>query len=160
MKIRLTLLLITGLSIWNLSSANSLANQPNNSLLNMLTTQLGINDQQATNGISSLMNLVKQHLTTTDYTRLLAGAPDLATLSNSVSPPQIQSGFSQLLNYAGTLLGENSGLNDLIQLTQSFTQLGLSADMVGKFFKIALDYVQGTGGIELMNLLASAVKLQ
>lgn len=163
------LLLITSSVIANPNnpiSPNSTNTAPSNStnnlnLLSMLTNQLGVNEQQAANGIGALMNLAKQHLATNDYTRLLTNSPDLATLTNSATPPQPtspSSGLGAILGYATSILGSQGGLTDLVQLTQSFLQLGLSADMVGKFFKIALNYVQGTGGLELMNLLAGALK--
>jgi hypothetical protein len=130
-------------------------------LLGMLTHQLGISEQQASGGIGALMNVVKQNLAAGDYRRLLGGAPDLGTLAGAAPPaaaPAPSGGMGGLLGSAGSLLG-HPGLNQMGQLTQSFAGLGLSPDMVAKFAKVALQYVQGSGGADLMKLLARALPL-
>ena len=42
-------------------------------------------------------------------------------------------------------------------LTDSFSSLGLSPDMVGKYTDIILDYVQSEGGQQAMTLLKNAL---
>lgn len=131
------------------------------SLLSMLTSQLGVSEQQAGGGIGALMDVVKQNLAGSDYTQLIGGAPDLGTLAQSATPPapeQSSSGWGGLLGSAGSLLGgQHQALGQAAQLTQTFSQLGLSADQVGQFAKIALQYVQGSGGTGLMKILAGAL---
>jgi len=131
-------------------------------LLGMLTNQLGVTEQQASGGIGALMGVAKQNLPGSDYTQLLGGAPDLSTLAGAAAPVAASGsgGLGGLFGSAGSLLGgQNQSLGQLAQITQSFSQLGLSPDMVGKFAKVALDYVQGSGGTALMKLLAGALPL-
>jgi len=132
-------------------------------LLGMLTGQLGVTEQQAGGGIGALMNVAKQNLSGSDYTQLLGGAPDLGALAGIAAPAPAPStgGLGGLFGSASSLLGgQSQGLGQLAQLTQAFSQLGLSPDMVGKFAKVALNYVQGSGGTALMQLLAGALPLQ
>lgn len=129
-------------------------------LLGMLTSQLGINEQQATQGMAALMDLAKQHLSTTDYTKLLSGAPDLGTLSKAAeafAKPQVATITGSLLGYAASYLGGDSA-NQMAQMVHTFAQWGLTADMVSKFLKIALDYVNIVGGPDLMKILSGALQ--
>jgi Protein of unknown function VcgC/VcgE (DUF2780) len=131
-------------------------------LMEMLTGQLGVSQQQASGGIGALLDVAKQNLAGADYGRLMAGAPDLATLAGAAAPaaPQSSGGLGGLLGSAHSLLGGSSGgLGQMARLTQTFHQLGLSPDMVGKFAKVAMDYVQGTGGSALTKLLAGALHM-
>jgi len=129
------------------------------SLLNMLTGQLGITEQQATQGMAALMELAKQHLSTTDYTKLISGAPDLGALAKAAAAfakPQAATTTGALLGYAASFVGGDSA-NQMVQMAHTFSQWGLTADMVGKFLKIALDYVNSVGGPELMKILSEAL---
>lgn len=108
------------------------------------------------------MDLAKQHLSGVDYTRILSGVPALGAAIAAVSPalaqaPVASSGGVDWLGHISYWTG-NTKLGQMAQLAQIFSQLGLSSDMVGKFLKITLDYVQGSGGTNLMGLLAGALK--
>lgn len=157
---RFTLLLTLALLLSAL--APSVPALDSSGLLGMLTGQLGVSEQQASGGINALMDVVKQNLPGGDYSQLIGGAPDLGALAKADAPapaaPQGSSGWGGLLGSAGSLLGgQHQALGQAAQLTQSFSQLGLSTDMVGKFAKVAMDYVQGSGGTGLMKLLAKAL---
>lgn len=176
---RLTLILAVLLGSYGLPAA------ANNALLGMLTTQLGINEQQASGGIKAIMDLAKQHLSDADYARILAAAPDLGALlappaapvsavapattatsptpvvtapADAASPAKEPSTTEALLQYAGSWFGGTSSLGQMAQLAQVFTQLGIPADTVAQFMQIALGYVNSTGGQEVMNLLSGALK--
>jgi hypothetical protein len=128
-------------------------------LLSMVTSQLGVSEQQATAGISALMGLVKQNLSATDYATLIGGAPDLGAVANATAPdaapaPSSSGGW---LESIGSMLGYKS-VGQMAQLAETFSQLGLPADMVAKFLKVALEYVQGTGGSALVGLMSGALK--
>jgi len=58
----------------------------------------------------------------------------------------------------GGLGGKMEGLGNLAQLAGGFSQLGLSADMVGKFLPIVLSFVQSQGGDSLKGLLENVLK--
>jgi hypothetical protein len=129
-------------------------------LLSMVTSQLGVSEQQATAGISALMGLVKQNLSATDYATLIGGAPDLGTVTSAApaaAPAPTADSSAGWLGSIGSMLGYSS-VGQMAQLAQTFSQLGLPADMVAKFLKVALEYVQGTGGTALMGLMAGALK--
>lgn len=153
-------LVLIAIFILLFSGINNLANAATSNLLGMLTSQLGITEQQATQGMAALMDLAKQHLSTTDYTKLIGGAPDLETLvkaATALAKPQVATTTGTLWEYATSMIG-GANVNQMVQMASTFAQWGLSADMVGKFLKIALDYVNGVGGPELTQLLAGALK--
>jgi hypothetical protein len=155
--------LVLMISLFCSFSSNSTA--ATNQLVQMLTSQLGVTELQATQGMNALINLAKQHISTVDYAKLINGVPELSTLiaaatatAPTTSVPANAAATNDWLNYATSMLG-NKSVSDLVLLTQTFSQWGLSADMVGKFFKIALDYVNGIGGAELMKILAGGLQL-
>jgi len=63
-----------------------------------------------------------------------------------------------LAGKATSMLGSSSGsAKGTAALTDSFSSLGLSPDMVGKYTDIILDYVQSEGGQQAMTLLKNAL---
>ena len=70
------------------------------------------------------------------------------------------SSWGGMVNSASSLLGgQSETLGQAAQLAQTFDQLGLTPDMVGKFAKVTVDYVTKTGGADLAQLLAGALPL-
>ncbi|KOR33334.1 hypothetical protein TI05_01640 [Achromatium sp. WMS3] len=124
------------------------------SLVSMITSQLGVSEKQAMAGISAIMTLVKQNLSATDYAALIGGAPELGKAAQNGVSANNSGGW---LASIGALLGYKN-IGQMAQLTQIFSQLGLSPDMVAKFIKVALQYVQGSGGSNLMGIMAKALK--
>jgi hypothetical protein len=60
--------------------------------------------------------------------------------------------------FGGGLGGKMEGLGNLANLAGGFSQLGLSADMIGKFVPVVLSFVQSQGGDSLKGLLEKVLK--
>jgi hypothetical protein len=127
-------------------------------LVSMVTSQLGVSEQQATAGIGALMGLVKQNLSATDYAALIGGAPDLGAAAQAAPAAPATDSSGGWLGSIGSMLGYKS-VGQMAQLNQVFSQLGLSTDMVAKFIQVAMQYVQGSGGTALMGVMAKALNL-
>jgi hypothetical protein len=88
----------------------------------------------------------------TDFTQLSNAVPNMNQYLSAV-PAQTAvpsaTGNTTLANI-GSLAGVGS-------LAGSFQNLGLNADMAGKFLPIVLQYVQTQGGASTMGLLQSAL---
>jgi hypothetical protein len=119
-----------------------------NDLLNSLTSQLGITAEQAAGGAGALFNLAKSRLGSDDYAQLAEAVPDIDNLI-AAAPALTDSATGAVAN----MLGGESGLGGLATLASSFTELGLSADMISQFTPIVLDYLQKAGGSSVMEIM-------
>ncbi len=118
-------------------------------LVSMLTSGLGITDQQATGAAGAVFNLAKSKLGGDEFSQVAKAVPEMDTLLSAAPKAEKSGGLASM---AGKALGSAAGL------TGSFDTLGLKAGMIGKVVPVVLDYVKGNGGETVMNLLAGALK--
>ncbi|MCB1947787.1 MAG: DUF2780 domain-containing protein [Burkholderiales bacterium] len=126
------------------------------SLVNILTQQLGISQQQALGGAGAIFQAAQAGMNPQAFSSLSQSVPGINEMLNAapvVSSPLggMGSGVSSMLGGAG------STLNNAASLAASFQQLNLSPDMVGQFIPIVTNYVQNTSGQVTANLLRSAL---
>ncbi len=122
-------------------------------LIGSLVDLLGVNEAQATGGAGAVFREAKNNMSAGDYSQLLKAIPGIDSLIGSA--PQAGSG---LAGKASSLFGGASGsVKGMSALTDSFTKLGLSPDMVNKYVGVILDYVQSEGGQQTMALLKNAL---
>ena len=129
-------------------------------LIQQLVSNLGINEEQAKGGAGLLFNLAKDKLGSGDFQQLTAAIPEINNFLKAA--PDFGGGLMGALGSAastfGGLGGKMEALTNLSQLAGGFSQLGLSADMVGKFIPIVLSFVQQQGGDSLRGLLEHVFK--
>ncbi len=118
-----------------------------NDLTGMLVNQLGVTPKQAAGGAGSILNYAKQSLAPNDFSKVADSIPGIDSLLSAV--PSAGGGLGGV---AGALGGGNLG--GMAAVASQFSSLGLKADMVQQFTPIILDYVKGTGGSDVMKLLA------
>ncbi len=118
-----------------------------NDLTGMLVSQLGVTEQQAAGGAGSILNYAKQSLSPNDFSKVASSVPGIDSLLSAV--PSAGGGLGGV---AGALGG--GSLGGMAAVASQFSSLGLKADMVQQFTPIILDYVKGTGGSDVMKLLA------
>jgi hypothetical protein len=125
-------------------------------LVNLLTTNLGVTEEQAAGGSGAIFGYAKQQMSPADFSQLSSTIPGLDSLLARAPALESQGGATgRVFDKAGSLLGgDSSGLS---QLGGSFAKLGMSPDMVSKFAPMILDYVNSAGGSELMGSLKSAL---
>ena len=111
------------------------------SLINSLTSQLGVTPAQATGGAAALFNSAASDMDATDYSKLTDAVPDIKSITDSAS---------SLSALAGAAGGSGS-------LVDQFSALGMDSSMIEKFTPIVLDYVKKEGGPALMKMLSGAL---
>ena len=127
------------------------------SLVNLLTQQLGITDAQAQGGAGAIFNFAKEKLNPQEFSQVSNTVPDMNGLLNAA--PQKQSSMSGMFGGATSMLGgTGNSLEGLASLATSFSQLGLSPDLVNQFVPIILNYVKTNGGEGVSNLLAAVLQ--
>lgn len=125
-------------------------------LVGLLTKNLGVTDQQAEGGAGAIFGQASQNMSLEDFTKVTDALPEVKGLMNA--RPSAESG-SGTLGGLSSMLGKSGGsLTSLTGLADTFSKLGLSADMVGKFIPIVLDYAQTKGGDGIASLLKTALQ--
>lgn len=119
-------------------------------LVGLLTSQLGVTTPQAEGGAGAIFQMAKSKLSAPDFGKIASVVPNMDTLLKA----------APALGTAGdTAASAMKGINTLASLKESFSKLGLTTDMIGKFMPIILSYLQSKGGSTVSDLLSSAVNL-
>ncbi len=134
-------------------------------LVDALTSRLGVTPAQASGGAGALLGLAQGKLSADDNSALATAIPGLDQLIGSA--PKIDAAASQgddllgqansLLGGSSTLLGDNSSLQTLSTLAPAFEALGLDASMAQQFLPVILEYVNQNGSEALMGALQQAL---
>jgi Protein of unknown function VcgC/VcgE (DUF2780) len=122
-------------------------------LVDLLSSQLGVTQNQAEGGAGSIFQLAKQKVSVEDFSSIAKAVPGIDQMIGAA--PKVE-GSSSTLGGISSMMGSNK-LGGMAGLTSSFKKLGLSGDMVSKFTPIILDYVKNKGGVNAMNLLKGAL---
>jgi hypothetical protein len=122
-------------------------------LVGMLTSQLGVSEDQAAGGAGSLFDFAKGQMAPSDFDTVTSALPEVSDLMGAAP----QGGSGGLLGSASSLLGGSSGgLEDAAGVASSFSDLGMSPDMMNEFVPVILDYAESAGSDQAMQLLQSA----
>jgi len=123
-------------------------------LLSMLTSQLGISEEQAAGGTGMLMGLAKEKL-----------GGDFSQISDAI--PEVSEMIDQAPSSGGGLMGSIGGLagglgggkvGNLLSLGSGFSKLGMDAGMITKFVPVILGFVKGKAGSGAMDMLSKVLK--
>ncbi|MCF6339231.1 MAG: DUF2780 domain-containing protein [Sulfurimonas sp.] len=111
-------------------------------LIGALTSGLGVTSTQASGGAAALLGSAASKMSADNLSSLTSAVPALSSMMGGGSS-------SGLLGLAGTAVSA-------LSVGDQFSSLGLDAGMITKFMPIILNYVQGEGGSDAMNLLKTA----
>jgi hypothetical protein len=124
-------------------------------LIQLLSSNLGVTEKQATGGAGSIFNVAKQKLSAGDFAQVAKAVPGI---DNMMAAAPKSEGATGMLGGASSLFGGSAASVDKVaSLTGSFSQLGMNAGMVNKFTPIILDYVKSKGGEQTMKILQGAL---
>jgi len=129
-------------------------------LVNMLTSQLGVTEPQATGGAGALFGMAKGALSETDYGQVAGAIPGIEGLINTA--PAVSESTSDVSGKIGGLAGGLGSItkavdsaNTFAAVNDQFKQLGLDAGMVSQFIPVLLSFADSAGGESVMNILKS-----
>lgn len=129
-----------------------------NDLVKLLTSQLGITEQQANGGTGALMKLAQEKLGG-DWSTLAQAVPGIEQFISHAPAVDSTSGIGGMLGTALNAFGmQNTGLANMAQLVTQFQTLKLDADMVTKFTPIVMQFVQQKGGPVAAELIQKVLK--
>ena len=134
-------------------------------LVNALTSQLGVTKPQAEGGAGALFNLAKQRMAPDQFGQVQSQIPGIDGLMGASSGATQKSesnsgglgGIATGAHGSGSGGGAAGGLGTLAPLAGSFSSLGMSPDMAGKFLPVVMEYLNSSGGGGAAGLLKSAL---
>lgn len=125
-------------------------------LVDTLTSTLGITSEQASGGTAALLGVAKDQLGGDDFSTVTSAVPELGSILGGATAGE-DSGTSDLLGAAGSLLGDSGGVGgqvvSALGLADTFEKLGLDPAMVSQFIPIILDFAKAKGGDSVSSLL-------
>ena len=152
MKAKLLVKVLVVISLLMFGVAGS-ASADVSKLVGQLVDLFGVTQSQAEGGAGAIFNQAKNNMSAGDYSQLLSAIPGIDSLVKAA--PETGGG---LAGKAASMFGSSSGgIQGLSALTDSFSKLGLSPDMVGKFTDVILEFVQSESGQQTMALLKNAL---
>jgi Protein of unknown function VcgC/VcgE (DUF2780) len=143
MKRRHALLILAGLPLiaWA-QSMKDLTSSMQDPLMGMLTSQLGVTENQAKGGVGSLLTLAKEKLSAADFTKVANTVP----------------GASKYMDLAKSLGAVTGPLKNVTGLNGALAKLGMSTDTIAKFVPAVTNFMGKAGGSTVSNLLATVLK--
>ncbi len=127
-----------------------------NELVQQLVSSIGVSQDQAEGGAGLLLNLLKDKLSSGDFSQLSALIPDMGGLLDAAPETTGGGGLMGVLGGLAASFGANK-LGDLAGLAGGFSKLGLDADMIAKFAPILLEFIQNKGGDGVAGLVKKAL---
>ena len=145
------------LMAFSLSFCNTTLFAQETSLVNLLTQQLGVTESQAQGGAGSIFKMAKEQLGAQDFSQVSDAVPNMGGLLEAA--PRQEGSLGGMFGSATSMFGGGgNSLKGLAGLASSFSQLGLSPEMVNQFLPIILNYVKSSGGETVSNLLSSVLQ--
>jgi len=125
-------------------------------LVQMLTNQLGISEEQAQGGSGLLLKMAKEKLGAEEFSQVASAVPGVEDLISSV--PEDKGVLGALGGLTSSLGGSAGKLGGLTSLAGGFKNLNLDSDMVGKFIPVVMSFAQSKGGDTVKNILEKILK--
>ncbi|NEO41015.1 MAG: DUF2780 domain-containing protein [Moorea sp. SIOASIH] len=120
-------------------------------LIQLLTENLGVQENQAQGGAGLIFQLAKDKLGDESFAPVLQSIPGINDLLQAA--PKSGGMMGALGGLAASIGGEVGQLGTLATLAGGFSQLGMDSGMISKFLPIVISFVQNQGGDEIKNLL-------
>tara|TARA_R110000737_G_scaffold15182_3_gene31665 strand:- start:4107 stop:4670 length:564 start_codon:yes stop_codon:yes gene_type:complete len=128
-------------------------------LVDMLTSSLEVNTEQASGGMGAIFNYVKNNVSTQQFSQLaksipgvdglVAQMPDLSKLNSGSSE-----GFGGLLDKASEYSDSLKSINDV---KKQFDALGLKPEMISNFISTAQSYLDTEQGQQAKKILTDGL---
>lgn len=122
-------------------------------LIKLLTSQLGITEEQAQGGAGLIFEMVKKQVSSAEFQQVQAVIPQVQAWLKAA--PDTAAGGGGLLGLASSIAGQ-LGLGEVGKLTElaaGFQKLGLDANMLAKFVPIILKFVESLGADNVKAIL-------
>jgi hypothetical protein len=120
-------------------------------LVGELSKQMGATPEQSAGAAGALFGVAKSRLKADEFSQIAGAVPGMDSLLKA-APAASGSGLGAI---AGQLGGSAGGM---AAAAQAFSKLGLKPEMVSKAIPVLTSFVTKSGGANVGNLLAGALK--
>ncbi|MEJ2622014.1 MAG: DUF2780 domain-containing protein [Candidatus Thiodiazotropha sp.] len=125
-------------------------------LVQQLVSGAGVSQPQAEGGAGLLFGLVKEQLSSGDFSQVSNAIPGIESLIDA-APSEDSGGLGGLLGGVASAIGGEQ-LGNMASLASGFSKLDLDPGMIGKFVPIVLSFLQSQGGDGLSELVAKVLQ--
>lgn len=125
-------------------------------LVQQLVAGASVSQQQAEGGAGLLLGLLKEQLSSGDFTQVAQAIPGAEALIEA-TPGSDNGGLGGLLGGMVSSLG-GSDIGSLASLASGFSKLDLDPGMIGKFIPILLSFLQSKGGEDLSSMVGKVLR--
>lgn len=132
------------------TDAASAAAKASPELVGALSKELGATPEQSAGAAGALFGVAKSRLAPAEFDKVAKAVPGMAALLKA-APAAGAVGTSGVSKLAGSAGG-------LASAASAFSKLGLQPDMVGKAVPVLTSFVSKSGGADVGQLLAGALK--
>lgn len=126
-------------------------------LVDMLTSSLDVNTEQATGGMGAILNYVKNNVSSDQYSQLAQSVPGVEGLVSQmpdISKLSSGEGLGGLLDKASEYSESLKSLNDV---KKQFEALGLDPEMISSFISSAQAYLDTDEGKQAKQILTNGL---
>lgn len=125
-------------------------------LVQQLVNSTGVSEDQAQGGAGLIMGLLKDQLSSGEFSQVADAVPGIEGLIDS-APSEGGGGMGGLLGSVAGALG-GGDLGNLAKLAGGFSHLGLDTGMVGQFIPVIMSFLQDKGGEGLAGIVAKVLQ--
>ncbi len=120
-------------------------------LIGALSKEIGATPEQSAGAAGALFGLAKSRLKADEFSQIAGAVPGMDSLLKA-APAASGGGLGAITSQLGGSAGS------LAAAAQAFSKLGLSPDLVAKAVPVLTSFVTKSGGANVGNLLAGALK--
>jgi hypothetical protein len=147
------LLVVFTAPTWAQSEAAAAAVKASPELVGTLSKEMGATPEQSAGAAGALFGLAKSRLGADQFSQIASAVPGMDALLGAAPAPA-----GALGGATGALSGLGGSASSLAGAANAFTKLGLKPDMVSKAVPVLTSFVTKSGGANVGNLLAGALK--
>ena len=144
-------LLATATSALALDTPAALAAKASPALVGSLSKEIGATPEQSAGAAGALFGVAKSRLKAEEFSQIAKAVPGMDLLLKATPATGGSGGLGSLSQLGGTVGG-------LSAAAAAFSKLGLSPSLVAKAIPVLTQFVTKSGGANVGNLLAGALK--
>ena len=142
--------------------AKAAATPNSDGLINMLTSSLDVNSDQATGGMGAIFNYVKNNVSAEQFSQLASAVPGVQGLIGQMpDTSKLDSGSDSSAGGLGGLLDQASQYSDSLksinEVKRQFEALGLKPEMITSFISTAQTYLDTEQGQQAKQVLTAGL---
>jgi len=129
-----------------------------NQIIALLSQKLGLPEETVKSGLATILRLLKEKTTGSDFEKLIAlipGAADLLASAPAPAPSGDAGLLGGILGAAGGLLGGQAA--DAAKALSAFQAAGIPVDKIAPLARGFFDQIQAAGGGELTDKLMESI---